>query len=463
MAFKTTTTIIACLATFLGVSQTQLEVSPSLQEAIEKAIDKNAAIKNKLLEVEKINTERKSVWNKYIPKIEGSANYMYFDTNITVDLPTGQIPVLNQPIFDEKTSFDNYGNILMGSLMVKTVLFSGFQIENGAKALAQKQQGTTYLAEAEKENLVKEVIHAFDQIRLLNAIEILLEDSQKRLAIETKRVERAIEEGLAIPYDRDKIKLANLELEGKKIELEGNKKVLFQKINYLTGYTLEEINQVNYLLTPYSIPENLSTENKQELKALASYKKASAYAIKKEKGSYLPVLGAFGGVSYTSVFDATIITPDLPIMNNNLYGRLNEFTLSPNWMLGVSMKWELFSGFERKHKIHEAKLNALQIDNKLTDAKEKFNVLLENNISQYQIQNQKYQIGLTQEKVASHNLNMAIKQYQEGLINISQRLEAENDLLKAATSKVNALINQRLAALEAILVTGELTNTVLTQ
>jgi hypothetical protein len=37
------------------------------------------------------------------------------------------------------------------------------------------------------------------------------------LQTETKRVTRAIEEGLAIPYDRDKIKLASLELESKKL------------------------------------------------------------------------------------------------------------------------------------------------------------------------------------------------------------------------------------------------------
>jgi hypothetical protein len=33
---------------------------------------------------------------------------------------------------------------------------------------------------------------------------------------------KAIEEGLAIPYDRDKIKLASLELDSKRIELQEN-------------------------------------------------------------------------------------------------------------------------------------------------------------------------------------------------------------------------------------------------
>lgn len=459
MRIKKLLPILACLLAFEG--KAQIDVSPSLQEAIQKAIDKNASIRNKDLEVEKISTEKKSVWNKYIPKVEGSANYMYFDTNITLDLPTGNIPVINQPIFDGKQSFDSYGNVLMGSLMAKTVLFSGFQIENGAKALEQKRIGTAYLSEAEKENLIKEVIHSFDQVHLLNEVEKLLNDSEKRLATETKRVERAIEEGLAIPYDRDKIKLANLELQSKKIELQGKRKVLYQKINYLTGYSENQIKEVEYLLAPYVISEDLSVENKQELKALESFKKASDYMIKKEKWSYLPVLGAFGGVTYTSLFDATMITPEIPMVNSRLYGRINEFTMSPNWMVGLSMKWEIFSGFERKHKIHEAKINAEQVQNQLDDAKEKFALLLENNLANYRIQNQKYQIGLEQEKVASNNLNMAVRQYQEGLINISERLEAENDLFKASANKIQILVEQRLSALETLSVTGELTKTIL--
>lgn len=449
--------LTACFVLQLGWSQIQL--SSSMQEAVEHAIEKSLSIQNKNLEVEKIGIQKKSVWGKYIPRIEGSASYLYFDSNVTIDLPTQNIPVINQPIFDGKTSLDSYGNVLMGSLMAKTVLFSGFQIENGARALEQKQIGTAYLSEAEKEMLIKEVIHSFDQLKLIDQLEKLLDESKKRLDTETKRVERAIHEGLAIPYDRDKIKLANLELESKRIELLGKRRVLYKKINYLTGYTDNKISEVDYLLTPYSIEGDLLVDEKQELKALSAFKKAADYMVKKEKGSYLPVVGAFGGLSYTSLFDSTVITPGLPITNNQIYSRMNELTLSPNWMVGISMKWEIFSGFERKHKIDEAKINATQIQNQIDDTKEKLNLLLENNLSDYSIQNQKYQLAIEQEKVAANNLRMAIRQYQEGLINISERLEAENDVVKLSTHKIQTLIDQRLSALEALSATGSLSKT----
>jgi outer membrane protein TolC len=53
-------------------------------------------------------------------------------------------------------------------------------------------------------------------------------------------------------------------------------------------------------------------------------------------------------------------------------------------------------------------------------------------------------------------LNLAVKQYKEGLINISERLEAENDSYKASVNKITTLIEQRLSAIETIISTGDL-------
>ncbi|HRM47299.1 MAG TPA: TolC family protein, partial [Flavobacterium sp.] len=89
--------------------------------------------------------------------------------------------------------------------------------------------------------------------------------------------------------------------------------------------------------------------------------------------------------------------------------------------------------------------------------KEKLQLLLENNYVNYSVLNQKIEIASQQEKVAQNNLNLAIKQYKEGLINISERLEAENDSYKASLNKINILIEQRLSAIETIIATGELT------
>ncbi len=442
----------------ISISWGQIKTSTTLDEAIHKALEKSLSQKNKKLEIEKLNLQEKGIWYKYIPTVEASAIYSYFDNKLTVDLPTTQIPIINYPLFDGKTPFDNYGNIFNGSIMAKTVLFSGMQIPNGAKAIKEKTKGTQYLKDSEKDQIIKEVINTFDQLSLLKAIDTLIKDSNNRLQIEAKRVQKAIEQGLAVPYDRDKIKLAALELQSKKVELDGKRELIYKKITYLTGYDASQINLVTYELEPYLIINNqLNTENKQEIKALESFKTAYEFLLKKEKGTYLPTVGAFGGVTYSSLFDARATTPVITGVNQALYLGLNELTISNNWMVGAAVKWEIFTGFERQHKIHEAKININQLQNQIDDTKEKLALLLENNWVNYTVLNKKLEIAYQQEKISKNNLNLASKQYTQGLISVSERLEAENDCFKSAVNKINTLIDQRLAAIETIIATGDLT------
>jgi outer membrane protein TolC len=145
-----------------------------------------------------------------------------------------------------------------------------------------------------------------------------------------------------------------------------------------------------------------------------------------------------------------------PITHKNTTLKVNEITISPNWMVGAALKWEIFSGFERSHKIHEAKLNMQQTQNQIQDTKEKLQLLLENNLVNYTMANQKIDIVAQQEKIAQNNNTMAIKQYKEGLINISERLQAENDWYKIGVTKISTIIEQRLSAMETIITTGEL-------
>jgi len=461
--FRITKNVLFYLG-FTWASYGQITVSTSLNEAINQALEKNYALKNKSLEIEKLQLQEKEIWNKYIPKIEASALYSYFDNKLTVDLPTTQVPIVNYPLFDGKTSFNNYGNLFNGSVMAKTILFSGFQIPNAAKAIKAKTKGSEYLQQSEKNSIIKEVINTFDQLVLLKTIENLINDSDRRLETENKRISKAIAQGLAIPYDRDKIKLASLELESKRIELTGKRKLVYKKIEQLTGYKEAEIDQVIYTLSPFLLSDiSLGIDNKEEIKALESFKTAYEFLLKKEKGAYLPTLGAFGGVAYSSLFDAKATTPVITGINEALYLGLNELTISNNWMIGAALKWEIFAGFEREHKVHEAKINIKQVQNQIDDSKEKLGLLLENNLVNYSVLNQKINITSQQEKIASNNLILAVKQYKEGLITISERLEAENDVFKSAVSKINTIIEQRLATIETIITTGDLSKKIKTQ
>ena len=442
---------------FCGSAFAQIQLTSQVKEAIDAALTKDVTLENQTIEKQKLELERKSVLSKYIPKVEATALYGYLNSEASLDIPTLTLPVTGYPLFNGTSGFSTKGQAFHGGIMAKAVLFSGGQIYNGAKALAYKNEGTGYMMDLQNDEVIKDIVLSFDQLQLLKVAEQLINDSEKRLNKETERVEKAISLGLAIPYDRDKIKLASLELESKKADVQHKQDLLTLKINQATGIDTEAISKINHSVEPIVILEDLSTENKNEIKALKSFQKASAFAVKKEKGTLLPTLGAFGGYSYTSLFNAQTEIP-LQTINQTAHLKINEFTLNPTWMVGVALKWELFSGFERKHKIEEAELNALQIENKLSDAQEKLVLQLKKNKIEYESMLQQISIANQREVIAQNNNEMAEKQYKAGLISVTDRLTAENDIYKESLNKIETIIKQRKAAIETYQSAGSLTS-----
>src|SRR3970040_1867198 len=94
-------TIISLM--FFANGNAQITISTSLDEAINKAIEKNSSIKNKELEIEKINLQKKGVWNKYIPTVEASGLYTYYDNKLTIDAAPVTVPVVNLTLFVGKS------------------------------------------------------------------------------------------------------------------------------------------------------------------------------------------------------------------------------------------------------------------------------------------------------------------------------------------------------------------------
>ncbi len=462
MIKRITSVFILSLAT-ISFSYAQVSIPQALKRPIELALERSADIQNKELEIEKTEIERKKVVGKFIPRVEATGAYAYLDNNITIDVPAVNLPITGYELFAENAVLKNKANVLHGGITAKSVLFSGMQITNGAKALEQKAKGEAFLLESDKDEIIIDVINSFDMLHYIVVSENLIEDSRKRLLNEKERVNKAIENGLAIPFDREKIKLAELELESKQTQLEGSKQLLLEKIQYLTGLNQSEINQISYSAETLILPGSLNTSDKQELEALQAFKKASEFLVKKEKGTYLPQAALFAGVSYSSLFNGTT---NLEL--NNLPGalpspqlNLNELTIAPNFMAGVVLKWDLFAGMERNRTVQQANISVKQMDNKLEDSKNKLDLLLQQKLVNYNTMIKEVQLADQKQMVASITLSLATRQYNEGLISISQRLEAENDYVKAHQNKIEHLIAQRKAALEVLITTGKLSDKII--
>lgn len=433
-------------------------IDPQLKLPVEKAIESSYNLKNKQLEVDKNNSKYDEIKGKQKPSLSAIALGSYLNSNGTIDIPTKSIDLISTELFAGNQRFNTSTGLFTIGINASQVIFSGLQIPNALNAIQEKSVALDYLKDAEKDVITKDILQTYDQLMLIQKVEELISNSAKRLDKEHLKVQKAIQNGLAIPYDREKIKLALLELEARQVEVNGSRQLLYKKLETLTHLSIEDLQQIEYELTPiHIISAEYTLENKKELKALEHSIKAYEFLYKKEKGSHLPQVFAFANTNYTSIFGSRFKLKDVGLLGDvNL--KMNQFTLFPNIFIGIGAKWELLDGGQHKNRLAQAKTDILINENKLKDSQEKLHLLLSKNKIDYETSTEKLKVNNQQNTIATNNLEIASRRFQEGLIDVTERLAAENDYYKANLGYYAQIIDQRSKTYELLQTSGELFN-----
>lgn len=428
---------------------------------VEQAKLHNVKLRNAALENEKVLLERDAVKGKLLPSVSVSALYGYTNSTLALDLPTQQLPTLGTALFDGVQKASLSSQLAFGGVTAKQVLFSGMQITNGQKALEKKHEAQQLLLEAGYEELASDIVLSFDRLMLLKEVDKLIDESERRLEKERLKVMRAIENGLAIPYDRDKIQLAMLDIESRRAEVESNRDLLYFRLQEATGMSAEELKQISYTLKEILLPADTDLQmNRKELQALRISQQAHEYVLRKEKGAKLPVAFAFGNVSYANAFSTDMTIRDLPVLGDTKL-QTNSLRLAPNYLIGVGLKWNVFQGNTHKSAIERAKIDAQINANNLADTEDKLRLLNRKTKADYDLALRKVAVNKQQRTVAQNNLTLATRQFEEGLQSVTERLDAENEYYKQSLAFYNQILSQRTAAIEMLKSNGNLYQTII--
>ena len=109
------------------------------------------------------------------------------------------------------------------------------------------------MTNAEKDKIALKIIDTYDRLALVYASKLVLNTSKKYLNEQEFYVKKAIKNGLVIPINRKKIKLAKQQLAAKELEYNHNKSLLIEVLHQLTGETREHLKLFNPALQSFSI------------------------------------------------------------------------------------------------------------------------------------------------------------------------------------------------------------------
>lgn len=470
-----------------------LQVSPELKELITLSVNRDRKVAEKEIDKQISEEQKKAVRSAFIPKVELGGKYVFAYSSVNSDIGniegfesvgklqefmknpafpvmfpnlaglSGEITKLQQlmvqqgmeiPSISKKLDGTFYGNYFGLDATAKMLLYSGGQVSNVSKALTEKIKAQEALSDKSKSDAISEVITYYDQLALLNQSKHVLDESTTRLAAEKKYAATALRNGLATSFDTLKIAVAEANLQAKILEYESRKTLLHQKLSQLTGKPAESFETMHPDLKSLLYADTSSDiSNRAELRALTAGVEAQKYLLKSEKSHYLPKVQAIASVRYDDIFSAnTDFAAPLPVNMN-----INNMGLGPTYMLGAGFKWDIFDRSGGTAKVRQSALEVKKAENAREEARELLQLNHIKVTTNYLASVSQVAWKAKQQSAALMALELAQKSYNEGIINITERLAAETEMQNAGLEYLQAVFTQRQAALECYKATGDLT------
>jgi len=450
------------------VHSQEVKVAPdtlntSLVGLVEAAIDYSKTLKNQQLELDKLGITQKQIYHTYIPKIEAGGTYAYSKGQLNLDtdpipfmFPGTTLPIpgmgpvtfppMEMAIPGINTSMDYSGSLWMGGLTAKWTLFTGLKVPNLGKAMEHKIKATEYLVSQSEADIIEQVAYYYDMVALLAQSKKVIDESEKRLERESAVAQKALSEGLITQHKYQKIEIARLTLASKQIEYNGKRQLLHLKLQQLTGLSLSSIEQISVELKAMNgFAQEGSYLNRPEIKALDEAIVAGEYKLKSESSGYLPKVQAFASHQYAGFRNG-----DLGSVS------FNEVSAYPMNVVGVGFKWELFDGFHTQNERKKAKIDIMQTQNKRTEASEMLMLNYSNTLNNYQVSTAQESLRRRQQETAKKSMQISYREYQNGLLEVSEFLEAQTDYETSVLEYYQTVFEQRQSVIRLMNAIGEL-------
>jgi outer membrane protein TolC len=448
MKGKILTTLFVMLAWGL-----QAQLSLTLSESIELALQNNKQLLKAREEVLKYKQDYNNVRGNLLPQISLAGGYQYGHTR----LPDSAIPpsmLLADELTDEATTDDStiadffdYSLAALipeqetdeysafGQLKLDQVVFMGGKLINGiniAGKLYHLQEKRYFLVEQEV------VFNAKDLYYKTKLAGEVLEIQREALSYAQdyfQQISNMFEQGLVSEYDMLRAELEVQKLKPEVMEAEKNNKIAQENFSDFLGLETNELilSDAIELITMEDIMLNNAIdealENRMELELSAINVDVNKVQLRYEKGNFLPNIGI--SAEY------------------NVFGADAEKIESDDWgnsyQVGIGFSMPIFTGFSNSAKIKKAKHSLRQAELDRKDLQEKIELDVTNSFLQLETDLEKVETQLNNVNLAERGLEIAEARYNN---QVSNQLELIDAQLQLKIARLN-LMNVKYSAVTA--------------
>ena len=340
-------------------------------------------------------------------------------------------------------------NMTGATLMLTQPLYMGGKIRayDRITRLAQEAAGEQH--SMEEQDLLVSVDEAYWRIVSLQSKKNLAKSFLETVKKLDADVEKLTAEGMATRADGLSVKVKMNEAEVAMIQVENGLALSRMALAQLCGLPLEqdfvladeqgEVTTEGALHLASSLQPNAEVSNavetamahRPEIRALDIAAQVKKEEIKVARSEYMPNLALNAGYL---------------LSNPNVYNGF-ERKFGGMWSAGVVLKVPILTWGDRIYKVRQAKAEAAIAQTRVDEVREKISLQVNQNQQKMQEARQRLTTAIRSQEQADENLRMAELGLREGVIPVSNVLQAQTAWLSAHSTLVEAEIDLRLADL----------------
>ncbi len=196
--------------------------------------------------------------------------------------------------------------------------------------------------------------------------------------------------------------------------------------------------KLHQILPEYSVNPEKQVENRAEIGILKQNVNIATSGVSVMRSRFLPDISLIAGYTF---------------MNPNPYKGM-EKKFGGDWNIGIQASIPIFHWGERIHTMKAMKREAENASLKLEEARELINVQINQVFFKYKEAKSRIELTRHSKEQAEENMNMSRDNFEEGILMLTDLLEAQVLWEKAYTEYIDALIEARMCESELLKVTG---------
>jgi outer membrane protein TolC len=408
---KKTITFVILFVSFYAIGQEKLQLTDLynlLNTNYPLTLQTTLLEKQHQLDLEVIHTEN-------LPKLEFAAQATY-QSDVT------QIPIVIPNSTIEPPNKDQY----KATISVNQLIYAGGLVKASSEAKTAALKTNLKQVEVNLYQLKKQVNQLYFSILFQQEKKQLLTSKKELLEAKLKEVKAGVKYGVLLPSSDSVLESELLKINQQFIEIEANKKSLFETLSNLVGI---EISSNKTLENPETITSENNEINRPEL---------ALFQLKKEQvNTNETVLSKQNAPKIMSFATGGYGNPGLNALDNSF---------QTFYMVGVKLNWNVFDWNANKKQRESLKINKEIIDTEETVFKLNTNIELDQNKSEIEkisafIPNDNSIIALQKNilKTAESQLKNGVITASAYITELTNLYEAENNL---STHKIQLLLAQ---------------------